>query len=438
MKRACYQCLLWLHPAGFRERFADEMLWIFDETAAEEGLRVFADGFLSLLRQWALNSGVWKMASAAVLSCLWLAGWWHFQEAALASSLRRSNPEVLKEIRHRHPTEMPCSNVGGKVSGQDIQAAAREAAQAPLSADASGCDVVDAVQGIIAAFQQHRVVIIGEVHWVQRAGDFYVRLIRDAKFQETVQDIVVEFASRSNQSLLDRYVAGDEVPLEELRHIWRDTTKVASWESPIYGQWLAAIRKVNQAPPPSRRLRVLAGDTAIDWNSVRTHADWAALGDNNASFAEVILNEVLRKKHRALVVLGVNHVLKSGARNGDPDTTIRVESRYPGSTYVVLLDNQGLLHPAVRELVRFHGLSENVPVLCELAGTRLGDAAEGDTGPLSKKADALLYLGSPETLTLAFPPGGSLEPAYLKELDRRSMIEWGELRAGKFLGAAAQ
>ena len=74
----------------------------------------------------------------------------------------------------------------------------------------------------------------------------------------------------------------------------------------------------------------------------------------------------------------------------------------------------------------------------ELAGTRLGDAAEGDTGPLSKKADALLYLGSPETLTLAFPPGGSLEPAYLKELDRRSMIEWGELRAGKFLGAAAQ
>jgi hypothetical protein len=50
----------------------------------------------------------------------------------------------------------------------------------------------------------------------------------------------------------------------------------------------------------------------------------------------------------------------------------------------------------------------------------------------------LLYLGSPETLTLAFPPAGSLEPAYLKELDRRSMIEWGGLRARKFLGAAAR
>jgi hypothetical protein len=50
----------------------------------------------------------------------------------------------------------------------------------------------------------------------------------------------------------------------------------------------------------------------------------------------------------------------------------------------------------------------------------------------------LLYLGPPETLTRAFPPAGSLEPAYMKEVDRRSMIEWGELRDRKFLGAAAQ
>lgn len=33
---------------------------------------------------------------------------------------------------------------------------------------------VDAVQGIVAAFQQHSVVIIGEAHWLRQAGDFYV------------------------------------------------------------------------------------------------------------------------------------------------------------------------------------------------------------------------------------------------------------------------
>ena len=206
---------------------------------------------------------------------------------------------------------------------------------------------------------------------------------------------------------------------------------MASWESPIYAEWLAAIREVNQGLPPNRRLRVLAGDTAVDWQRLQSHADWEALGDNNLSFADVIVNEVLRRRHRALVVLGINHVRKSRDRN--EDATSRVESRYPGSTYVVLLDNRGLLQPAAQELVRLDRFSRNAPMLCELAGTPLGDATH-----LSSEADALLYLGPPETLARAFPPAGSLEPSYMKELDRRSWIEWGELRARRFLGAAAE
>ena len=202
----------------------------------------------------------------------------------------------------------------------------------------------------------------------------------------------------------------------------------------MYGKWLAAIRDVNSGLPPRRRLRVLAGDTAVDWQSIHTHADWGALGDNNVSFAEVIVNEVLRRGHRALVVLGMKHVMKSG----DEDTTARVESRYPGSTYVVLLDNRGLLGPPVEELAHLQRLPQNAPVLCELAGTPLGDLLDNDDTPLANEADALLYFGPPETLARAFPPARSLEPSYLKEVDRRSMVEWGELRARRFLGAAAE
>jgi hypothetical protein len=57
---------------------------------------------------------------------------------------------------------------------------------------------------------------------------------------------------------------------------------------------------------------------------------------------------------------------------------------------------------------------------------------------LSREADALLYLGPPQSLTMAMPLAGSLDAAYMKEVDRRSLIEWGELRARKFLGAAAR
>jgi hypothetical protein len=292
---------------------------------------------------------------------------------------------------------------------------------------------VDAVQSIVAAFQQHSVVIIGEAHWLRPAGDFYIELVRDPAFQETVQDIVVEFASRNNQPLLDRYVTGEDVPIDDVRHIWRDTTKVASWESPIYAEWLAAIREVNKKLPPARRLRVLAGDTPVDWQRIHTHSDWAALGDNNISIADVILDQVLKKKHRALVVLGSNHVTKSGDRD---DVTTRIESHYPRATYVVLLDSVTTLDAASQELLRVS--DRNSPALYEIAGARLEKATGKDGLPLIKKADALLYLGPPEKLTLALPPGGSLEKVYLQEVDRRSMIEWGELRARKFLGPAAQ
>jgi hypothetical protein len=57
MSRSLYRWLLYLHPPAFRQRFAEEMLSIFDEAAATYGvLRLFADGFVSLLRQWVVRA----------------------------------------------------------------------------------------------------------------------------------------------------------------------------------------------------------------------------------------------------------------------------------------------------------------------------------------------------------------------------------------------
>jgi hypothetical protein len=287
---------------------------------------------------------------------------------------------------------------------------------------------VDAVKGIVAAFQHHPVVIIGEAHWLRQAGDLYVRLVRDPAFQANVQDIVVEFASRNNQPLLDRYILGEDVPLEDLRHIWRDTTKAVSWESPIYAELLAAVRDVNRELPPARRLRVLAGDTAVDWNRIHSHEEWAALGDNNLSIADVIEHQVLSRKRHALVILGGNHVTKSGDRRGGPNTTTRVEAAYPGSTYVALLygtQTGGWEDHATEDLLHAPGL--NAPTLYPLEGSPLAKS------PLARYTDALLYLGPRESLTISFPSHESIEPAYMKEIDRRSMIEWGDLRGRKFI-----
>lgn len=65
MTRALYRGLLWMHPPAFRQQFAGEMLWIFEQASAADGVApLFADGVLSVLRQWLLRSDFWKVALA--------------------------------------------------------------------------------------------------------------------------------------------------------------------------------------------------------------------------------------------------------------------------------------------------------------------------------------------------------------------------------------
>jgi hypothetical protein len=57
MTRVLYRLLIYLHPARFRRRFGDEMLWIFDERNGNREL--LADILLSLFRQWFLRTRLW-------------------------------------------------------------------------------------------------------------------------------------------------------------------------------------------------------------------------------------------------------------------------------------------------------------------------------------------------------------------------------------------
>ena len=61
MIRFFYLCLLRLHPRNFRQQFTEEMVWIFSQTKRPgEIALLFADAFLSLLRQWILRSEHWR------------------------------------------------------------------------------------------------------------------------------------------------------------------------------------------------------------------------------------------------------------------------------------------------------------------------------------------------------------------------------------------
>jgi len=59
--RFLYLVLISMHPPPFRKRFAQEMVWIFDEAADSWGTSsLFLDAILSLLRQWLIRAELWK------------------------------------------------------------------------------------------------------------------------------------------------------------------------------------------------------------------------------------------------------------------------------------------------------------------------------------------------------------------------------------------
>lgn len=67
MLRNLYRCLVRLHPAPFRARFEDEMLWIFDEAEGTFGATsIVGDACGSLIRQWLMNRDVWRWLAATV------------------------------------------------------------------------------------------------------------------------------------------------------------------------------------------------------------------------------------------------------------------------------------------------------------------------------------------------------------------------------------
>jgi hypothetical protein len=119
-----------------------------------------------------------------------------------------------------------------------------------------------AIDLILSAFEQYPLVAVSEGagHGQVETRDFFAALIRDRRFAGSVRNVVIEFGNARYQAVIDRYVLGEAVTRDELRHVWEDTTQISGvWSLPMYEQILADVRSVNQGLPRAQRIRVIAG-----------------------------------------------------------------------------------------------------------------------------------------------------------------------------------
>lgn len=308
-----------------------------------------------------------------------------------------------------------------------------------------------AIDGVLAAFDDHPVVALGDAHSVAEEGAFYAALVMDPRFAEKVGNLVVEFGGAAHQDIIDRYVNGEAVSYGELRSVWTD---VVGWVPTVtaseYPAVFAAVRAANATRPPAKRIRVWLGEPPIDWTKIHTRKDLSdpAL-DRNEYPSRLIEREILAKGKKALLIYGSGHFRQEGAIDR------RVEEHFPNSFFVIFPHFLGFEEVACEKAVEANFSSWPVPALATpIRGTslaavlrpkgcsRLGaypalgahptpeliaQRAASDEPNSGVPGDALLYLGPASSLTVSPRlPDLYLDLDYFLEINRRMEITTGQ------------
>jgi hypothetical protein len=284
------------------------------------------------------------------------------------------------------------------------------------------------ISAILAAFRTHRVIGIGDAHGNEQGLRFQLDLVRAAGFAETVDDILVELGNSKHQDVLDRFIAGEDLPEETFAGVWRDTAQqqLAPWTMP---ELFAVVRDVNRRRGATHRIRILLGEPPIDWAAIRTAEELSKYQyiDRDQFAVDLVRREVVMKGRRVLMLYGAGHLFRKNVTH----------------SIVSLLENSGtkvftVFTNSMADMARVQPVIGTwaVPSLSTVRGTILGQVPfekflgpkAGDIPkewrvPMEDQFDSVLYLGPPEKIT--FAPAEAwpcAAPSFAERLRRTALI----------------
>jgi hypothetical protein len=221
------------------------------------------------------------------------------------------------------------------------------------------------------------------------------------------------------------------------------------FDLPIYEEFFRAVRDVNRLLPAGQRLRVLLGDPPIDWATISISEQILELMyARNAFAADLVRKEVLAKHRRALLLYADGHLLRKGEetvsdwmvvkRKPEEPLVSQLEKTHPGQIFNIGAPTNADLTKFQPEVANWHA-----PSIAMIKGTMLGAAPFGSlyglSGPefqnvrIQEQFDALLYLGSPSSITFSeLSKSRCTDERYMKmRIARMALVPWGqsEIRA---------
>jgi hypothetical protein len=251
-----------------------------------------------------------------------------------------------------------------------------------------------AISAILGAFDTYEIVGLPQGHGNQDLDTFIFALIRNPAFWGKVNDIEFECGNSRYQSILDRYIAGEDIPFKEVQKVWRKMAQPACTDSAFVEQLLPLVRALNQKLPPEKHLRVLAGDPDVDWDQIKSVEDFMKMHyDRDASIASVMEKEVLSKHRKALMLFGTFHLM-----HGIGSAVSIFEKDYPNLTFIV--SDLGIFDTDLHSLSDSKFATWPIPAVARTKGTWLGalDLTQFVTPPVGINRDCKVQHGFPDKL----------------------------------------
>ena len=134
-------------------------------------------------------------------------------------------------------------------------------AGAMQSAPAQSATPVDPITAIVEAFRTYNIVTLSDPHGNVQVQAFLLSLVRDPRFPDVVNDIVIETASARYQDAIDRFVRGEDVETAVLRRAWEDHT-VANSLGVQAEELIRAVRTRQCVPERSQEIARRRGRSA--------------------------------------------------------------------------------------------------------------------------------------------------------------------------------
>lgn len=309
----------------------------------------------------------------------------------------------------------------------------------------------NATAAVLQAFHTHNLVMFGEAHGDKQEYEWLCRLVNAPGFTDRVDDIVVEFGNARYQDTVDRYVAGENVPFNQVQKAWRNMVASVSPVSPVYGWFYKAVREANLKHRGHHQIRLLMGSPSADWDKIKTASDLAPYeAEREQWYTQVVKDEVLAKHHRALLIMGAGHFLRGRPQAMQDELLIQQHRPVPPLNTAQL--GPGYIERQLRDAGAdpyLIVLGSNViddrgdvdkrfdswptPVVVSLSGNWVGDLptqpvvsdgrAPATPLTLADEADAMLYVAPCSAMREVLPSRAEVEgTTYGQEVARRDML----------------